>query len=199
MDDFDQSTFEDTAVAGPSEDDPDLDDDFGGSEEYEDPNQPDVAPVDYEVWVKRLRKHAEMPKYAHPGDAGVDLRFCPENPDDEIVLSPLGRTLVPTGIAIALPPGTEAQIRARSGLSFKEGLTLINGVGTIDQGYRGEILVPMINLSLEKKTISAGTRIAQMVIQQLPSIEFTQVDTFDAVEEEEPSRGEGGFGSTGTA
>ncbi len=132
----------------------------------------------------------ELPHYETSGSAGMDIRA---NLDTPIQLSPLERKLIPTGIHIELPVGYEAQIRPRSGLSFKRGLTCINTPGTIDSDYRGEIKVIMINLSQEIQEICHGERIAQMVIAQYETVEWNPVDTLGTTE-----RGAGGFGSTGT-
>ncbi|OJU50241.1 MAG: deoxyuridine 5'-triphosphate nucleotidohydrolase [Bacteroidales bacterium 45-6] len=130
-----------------------------------------------------------LPEYATPLSAGMDLRA---NIDQPIVMKPLERTLVPTGIFIALPEGYEAQIRPRSGLAFKHGITVLNTPGTIDADYRGEIRVILVNLSAEDFTINDGERICQMVIAKHETVEWTPVEKLgDTV------RGEGGFGHTG--
>ncbi len=132
----------------------------------------------------------ELPKYETTGSAGMDLKA---NIDEAITLNPLERKLVPTGLFIALPIGYEAQVRARSGLSIKKGITLINAVGTIDSDYRGEIKVPVVNLSNDQYELQPGERIAQMIIAKYERVNWQQVDTLD-----ETDRGSGGFGSTGT-
>ena len=130
-----------------------------------------------------------LPSYETKGSAGVDLQAYIESP---IVLKPMERSLVPTGLFIELPEGYEAQVRARSGLAIKHGISLVNGIGTIDSDYRGEIKVILINLGDKDFTINNGDRIAQMVF-----IKHEQVD-FELVEElEETQRGAGGFGHTG--
>ena len=130
-----------------------------------------------------------LPSYETLGSAGMDLRA---NLTSTIELKPMERTLVPTGLFIELPHGFEAQIRPRSGLAVKKGLTMLNTPGTIDSDYRGEIKVIVINLSTETQIIEHGERVAQMVISK-----FEQIN-WEAVEElEETSRGAGGFGSTG--
>lgn len=134
-------------------------------------------------------KHA-LPKYETEGSAGMDLRA---NLGESIVLKPMERKLVPTGLFIALPDGYEAQIRPRSGLSFKRGLTLINAVGTIDSDYRGELMVPIVNLSAETQMIEDGERIAQMVLARYERAVLTSVASLS-----ETKRGEGGFGHSGT-
>ncbi|HAQ39785.1 MAG TPA: dUTP diphosphatase [Clostridiales bacterium] len=131
----------------------------------------------------------KLPAYETKGSAGVDLQAYVEEP---IVLKPLGRALVPTGIFIELPEGYEAQVRARSGLAIKHGISLVNGIGTIDSDYRGEIKVILINLGDKEFTINSGDRIAQMVF-----IRHEQAD-FELVEElGDTERGAGGFGHTG--
>lgn len=130
-----------------------------------------------------------LPEYATAGSSGMDIRAFIEAP---IVLQPMQRALIPTGIMIELYDNVEAQIRPRSGLAIKQGLTCLNTPGTIDADYRGEIKVIMINLSEEPQTIQSGDRIAQMVIQQVEKISWQLVEQIDATE-----RGEGGFGSTG--
>lgn len=129
-----------------------------------------------------------LPAYQTSGSAGVDLRAYLEQP---VTLQPLERQLIPTGLHIALPNGYEAQIRARSGLSTKHGITLINAVGTIDSDYRGEIKIGLVNLSNQAYTIEPGERVAQMIISQYEQVKFELVDELD-----ETDRGEGGFGST---
>ena len=133
-------------------------------------------------------KHA-LPKYETPLSAGVDLRA---NIDEPIVLQPLARGLVKTGLFIALPEGYEAQIRPRSGLAFKNGLTVLNSPGTIDADYRGEIGVILVNLSNDTFTIQDGERIAQMVVAKCEQAQFVETEILNETE-----RGAGGFGSTG--
>ena len=130
-----------------------------------------------------------MPSYQTPGSAGMDLYAEIEEP---IVLQPNERTLVPTGLFIELLQGYEAQIRPRSGLAIKQGITCLNTPGTIDSDYRGEIKIILINLSNEVQTINPGDRIAQMVIAKYESITWSETQNLDSTE-----RGEGGFGSTG--
>jgi len=133
-------------------------------------------------------KH-ELPTYASVAAAGMDLRA---NLSESIVLKSLERTLVATGLFIELPIGFEAQIRPRSGLAFKNGLTVLNSPGTIDADYRGEIKVILVNLSKEDFVINDGERVAQMVIAKHEQADWMEVDQLD-----ETARGEGGFGSTG--
>ena len=130
-----------------------------------------------------------IPEYATEQSAGVDLRA---NIEDGILLEPLSRALVGTGLYIQLPKGFEAQIRPRSGLAAKHGITVLNTPGTIDADYRGEIKVILINLSHQSFVVNPGERIAQMIIAAHEKVEFNVVDKLD-----ETARGEGGFGSTG--
>ena len=133
--------------------------------------------------------HQPLPKYATPQSAGMDLRANLEEP---IILRPLERRLIPTGLHIALPAGYEAQVRPRSGLALKKGITVLNSPGTIDADYRGEVGVLLINLSQEDFVVNDGERIAQMVIARHEQGEFEAVDVLDETE-----RGEGGYGHTG--
>lgn len=130
-----------------------------------------------------------LPKYETTGSAGMDLHA---NIDSEILLKPMGRVLVKTGLFMALPEGYEAQIRPRSGLAYKKGLTVLNSPGTIDADYRGEIGVILVNLSEEPFIIKDGERIAQMVIAPYTRAELINVEVLSSTE-----RGVGGFGSTG--
>ena len=133
--------------------------------------------------------HQPLPQYATPQSAGMDLRA---NLDAPVMLKPLERKLIPTGLHIALPVGYEAQVRPRSGLALKKGITVLNTPGTIDADYRGEIGVILINLSQEDFVIEDGERIAQMVIARHEKGELIAVEVLDETE-----RGEGGFGHTG--
>ena len=133
--------------------------------------------------------HQPLPAYATVQSAGMDLRA---NIDEPIVLKPLERRLIPTGLHIALPAGYEAQVRPRSGLALKKGITVLNSPGTIDADYRGEVGVLLINLSQEDFVVNDGERIAQMVIARHEQAEFVEVDVLDETE-----RGEGGYGHTG--
>lgn len=135
------------------------------------------------------RGHQQLPAYATPQSAGMDLRA---NLDAPITLHPMERRLIPTGLHIALPEGYEAQVRPRSGLALKHGLTVLNTPGTIDADYRGEIGVVLINLSQEDFVINDGERIAQMVIARHEQGDFVMVEELDETE-----RGEGGYGHTG--
>lgn len=135
------------------------------------------------------KSHHPLPEYATLQSAGMDIRA---NLDEPIVLQPMQRCLVPTGLYIALPAGTEAQIRPRSGLALKKGITVLNSPGTIDADYRGEIGIILINLSQEPFVIQDGERIAQMVIARYEQARWKPVDSL-----EETERGEGGFGHSG--
>lgn len=142
------------------------------------------------VNIKIVNKSANpLPSYATPGSAGMDLRA---NLSDDVTIKPLARAIVPTGIFIQLPEGYEAQIRPRSGLAAKSGITVLNTPGTIDSDYRGEICAILVNLSDKPFTIHNGDRICQMVIARHEFASFTQVDSLDSSE-----RGEGGFGHSG--
>ncbi len=140
------------------------------------------------VEIINKSKH-ELPSYATALSAGMDLRA---NLDTPIVLQPLQRTLVPTGLFMALPQGYEAQVRPRSGLAIKKGITVLNSPGTIDADYRGEVCVILVNLSNEPFTITDGERIAQMVIARHEQVEWCECEVLD-----ETDRGAGGFGHTG--
>lgn len=135
------------------------------------------------------RSHHQLPEYATAQSAGVDLRA---NLDEPIVMKPMERRLIPTGLFISLPVGFEAQVRPRSGLAIKKGITVLNTPGTIDADYRGEIGVILINLSQEDFTVNDGERIAQMIIARHEQAEWVQVETLDETE-----RGAGGFGHSG--
>jgi dUTP pyrophosphatase len=140
------------------------------------------------VRIKRLREEAYVPEYAHgpAEDAGLDLRAA-----EDITLAPGAPQLVPTGIAIELPPGHEAQIRPRSGLALKHAITLPNSPATIDPGYRGEIRVILLNLGKENYVVHRGDRIAQMVVARYETVEWEQGELSSS------ARGTGGFGSSG--
>lgn len=139
------------------------------------------------VAFKRLVPDAVLPAYAHPGDAGMDLCSA-----ESLVVPPGGRALVHTGLKMALPPGYEAQVRPRSGLALKRGVTVLNTPGTIDEGYRGEVGVILANFGECDFAVEKGDRIAQMVVAPVTRAEVAEVDELDATD-----RGEGGFGSTG--
>lgn len=135
------------------------------------------------------KSHHQLPQYATPQSAGVDLRA---NLNEPITLKPLQRALVPTGLYIALPPGFEAQVRPRSGLAIKKGITVLNSPGTIDADYRGEICIILVNLSEDPFVINDGERVAQMVIARHEQAEWQEVEVLDETE-----RGAGGFGHSG--
>lgn len=129
------------------------------------------------------------PEYATTGASGMDIRAAI---DEQVVLQPMERALLPTGLFVSIPEGYEIQIRPRSGLAIKQGITCLNTPGTIDADYRGEIKVILINLSAEEQIIQPGDRIAQMVLQKVERIEWQVTDSLD-----DTARGAGGFGSTG--
>ncbi len=143
------------------------------------------------VQIKRVR-HGKaavpLPRYMTDGSAGLDVAAAVE---DDVVLAPLERALVPAGFALALPAGYEAQIRPRSGLALKQGVTLVNSPGTIDSDYRGEVQLAMINLGSEPATIRHGDRVAQMVVQRVSRVRWEEVDELPP-----SARDAGGFGHT---
>lgn len=142
------------------------------------------------ISIKVINKgHQGLPAYATEQSAGMDLRA---NIDAPVTLRPMERRLIGTGLHIALPPGYEAQIRPRSGLALKHGITVLNSPGTIDADYRGEIMVLLVNLSSEDFIVNDGERIAQMVIAEYGKAGFVEVDELD-----DTARGEGGYGHTG--
>lgn len=143
------------------------------------------------VKIKVVNKgNQPLPIYETVSSAGMDLRA---NIDSPVLLKSLDRKLIPTGLHIALPEGYEAQVRPRSGLAFKKGITVLNTPGTIDPDYRGDVGVILVNLSNEDFVVQPGERIAQMIISKFEQAELIEVETLDETE-----RGEGGFGSTGT-
>ena len=137
--------------------------------------------------VKKLAADATVPNYAHPGDAGLDLYA-----NEAAELAPGASHRVKTGVAIQLPPGTEAQVRPRSGLAAKHAVTVLNTPGTIDEGYRGEVCVILVNHGTQPFAIEKGMKIAQMVIKPVITVDVEETDELS-----DTSRGEGGFGSTG--
>jgi len=139
------------------------------------------------IQIQREDKEVTLPNYAHPGDAGLDLYSA-----ESLVLKPGERKIVATGVRIALPVGYEAQVRPKSGLAAKHGISVVNTPGTVDAGYRGLIGVILINHGTEDFAIEKNMKIAQMVINKVENAEIEEVDSLD-----ETSRGEGGFGSTG--
>lgn len=140
------------------------------------------------VQIKRLHPEARLPDYQTSGSAAADLHARLDQP---VTLGPLERAVIPTGLAISLPQGLHAEVRARSGLSSKHGIALANGVGTIDADYRGELGVILINLSNEAFVVEDGMRIAQMLLIHYDQFEWEEVNELDAT-----TRGEGGYGST---
>lgn len=143
-----------------------------------------------DVSVKIInRSEHPLPAYQTPGSAGMDLRA---NLIAPVSLSPMQRQMIPTGIFIQLPPGYEGQVRPRSGLAIKHGLTCLNSPGTVDSDYRGELKVILINLSNDVHVINNGDRIAQLILAKVEKVEWKSVDTID-----ESHRGENGFGHTG--
>ncbi len=140
------------------------------------------------IKIKRLINDAILPSFAHPGDAGMDLCSI-----EDKILKPSESALIKTGLSIELPPNTEAQVRPRSGLAYKNAVTVLNTPGTIDEGYRGEIGVILINHGKENFHIEKGMRIAQMVIKPILEVTIEEITELSGT-----TRGEGGFGSTGT-
>ena len=136
---------------------------------------------------RKIDPAAILPSYAHPGDAGMDVRSV-----EDLVVEPGGRKLVRTGLVMMLPPGYEAQVRPRSGLALKNGVTVLNTPGTIDEGYRGEVGVILANLGAEPFRVEKGAKIAQIVIAPC-----TRAEIVETAEIDETTRGTGGFGSTG--
>ncbi|MDR0387562.1 MAG: dUTP diphosphatase [Treponema sp.] len=141
------------------------------------------------VRVSKADPAARLPEYATAGAAGADLRACLQAP---VCVPPLGRARIPTGLVLEIPAGYEGQVRPRSGLAFKQGITVLNSPGTIDSDYRGEVSVIIINLGDTDVTVKDGDRIAQLIIAPVYRVSFTE-----ARELSETDRGSGGFGSTG--
>ncbi|GAA2731716.1 dUTP diphosphatase [Pedococcus aerophilus] len=147
-----------------------------------------TGPIRVSLPVRRLDPDLPMPSYAHPGDAGADLHAA-----RDATLAPGERVLVPTGIALALPDGYVGLVHPRSGLAARHGITIVNAPGTVDAGYRGEILVNLVNLDpREAFTVRRGDRIAQLVVQQVAVADFVEVDSL-----EDTSRGDTGHGASG--
>jgi len=140
--------------------------------------------------IVKLRPDAVLPEYQTAGAAGADIHACIDEP---ITLQPLERRMIPTGLSMAIPVGYEVQIRARSGMSIKHGITMVNGIGTVDADYRGELGVLVINLGQEAFTIEPGMRIAQMVVAKYEVAAWNEVEVLD-----ETDRGVGGYGSSGS-
>ena len=143
--------------------------------------------------VVRLPHAHDLPAYETAGAAGLDLHAAVDAP---VVLEPGGRALVPTGLVIALPPGTEGQVRPRSGLAVRHGVTVLNSPGTVDEDYRGELKVPLVNLGTQAFVVRRGERIAQMVVARYERVRVEERSDVASLGETE--RGGGGFGSTGT-
>jgi dUTP pyrophosphatase len=137
--------------------------------------------------VKKLREGAQVPEYAHPGDAGLDLFAC-----ESVTLEPGKSAIIKTGIAIALPENTEGQVRPRSGLAAKHQISVLNTPGTIDEGYRGEVGVILVNFGAEAFVVDHGMKIAQLVVKPVLRVEVETVEDLS-----DTQRGAGGFGSTG--
>lgn len=146
--------------------------------------------MDQIVKITKLKQSAIIPTYQTEHAAGMDLHACLDAP---ITLQPMERAIIPTGFAIELPSGFEAQIRARSGLSIKHGITMVNGIGTIDADYRGDVGMLVINLGNDAFVVEPGMRIAQMVIARYERVTWQESDALS-----ETKRGDGAFGSTGT-
>ncbi len=143
-----------------------------------------------EVRVKKLHKLARLPHYQTDQAAAMDVHACLDAP---MILQPLQRAMVPTGLAVELPAGYEMQVRARSGLSIKHGITMVNGVGTVDADYRGELNILLINLGQEAFTIEHDMRVAQLLVTKYEQVRWTLTED----ELSETARGSSGFGSTG--
>lgn len=148
---------------------------------------PDLQSDELTLQVVRLDPGVALPTYAHEGDAGLDLAAA-----GDVTLEPMGRVAVPTGLAVAIPTGWVGLVHPRSGLARRHGVTVANAPGTIDAGYRGEIVVLLINLGTDVVTLEAGDRIAQLLLQPVGRAEIVEVEALD-----ETARGDGGFGSTG--
>ncbi|MEX2504297.1 MAG: dUTP diphosphatase [Egicoccus sp.] len=144
---------------------------------------------DVQLRVRRLRDDALLPAYAHPGDAGLDLASV-----EAVTLGPGERAAVPTGLAVAIPEGWVGLVHPRSGLARRHGVTVANAPGTIDAGYRGQVLVLLCNLGQETVILEQGERVAQLLLQRVGNAVVEEVDDLDAT-----ARGEGGFGSSGRA
>jgi dUTP pyrophosphatase len=150
--------------------------------------------MSYPLRVRRLDhgRDLPLPRYETAGAAGLDL-VAAHPADAPLILAPMARALVPTGLVIQLEPGYEAQVRPRSGLAFRHGITVLNAPGTVDADYRGEVQVLLVNLGQEPFTITRGMRIAQMVVAPVTTVALVEVDEVD-----DTGRSAGGFGSTGT-
>jgi dUTP pyrophosphatase len=142
-----------------------------------------------QVRVNKVRAEAILPKYMSPGAAGCDITACVETP---MKIEPGKRAAIPTGLAFEIPEGYEIQVRPRSGMAFKQGLTVVNAPGTIDSDFRGEVMILVVNLGDSSVEVKPGDRVAQLVLQQVQQIEWQEVGDLSSTE-----RGAGGFGSTG--
>ncbi len=153
-----------------------------------------TAPVLRFSWLEGADRDLPLPAYETAGAAGADLRanLAPETREAGLTLAPMQRRIVPTGLSVEIPSGFEMQLRPRSGLAFKHGLTLVNTPGTIDSDYRGPLGVLLVNLGNAPSTVAHGDRIAQMIVQRLPEVELCESETLP-----ETPRGAGGFGHTG--
>jgi dUTP pyrophosphatase len=141
-----------------------------------------------DIWIRRLDDDVPLPSYAHPGDAGADLTTTVD-----VTLEPGQRTLVPTGISLALPEGYVGLVHPRSGLAARSGVSIVNAPGTVDAGYRGEVQVLLVNLDPQERVeLRRGDRVAQLVVQRVETARFVEVDQLPA-----SARGSGGYGSTG--
>jgi dUTP pyrophosphatase len=156
-----------------------------------DATQDQDAPCETVVHCRRLRPRARLPERMTPGASGFDLEACLDGP---LVIEPGARALIPTGLMLAIPPGFEGCVRARSGLALRHGIGLANAPGTIDSDYRGEVGVILVNWGPERFTVMPGDRVAQLVIQELPLARLAWAEELPGTE-----RGDGGFGHTGTA
>ena len=142
------------------------------------------------IKIKKLSNEVSIPKYETPGSSGMDLSACIEQ---DVIINPGDKAIIPTGFSLSIPEGYEVQIRPRSGLAAKKGITVLNTPGTIDSDYRGEIKVILINFDKNKFTVKNGERIAQMVVCPVEQVDMEEVEELS-----ETGRGAGGFGSTGT-
>ncbi|GAB2937201.1 dUTP diphosphatase [Rhodococcus aerolatus] len=157
------------------------------------PDRSDADPAVLQVRARRLDRGLPLPRRAHPGDAGLDLHAA-----REVVLAPGARASVPTGLAVALPAGTVGLVHPRSGLAARAGVTVLNAPGTVDAGYRGEVVVTLVNHDpAETVTLRRGDRIAQLLVQRVETVELVEVDDADWPGASE--RGTAGHGSSGTA
>ena len=166
---------------------PDRSADRPGVDDQDHGDRDGTLAADLHLEVVRLDPSVPLPAYAHDGDAGMDLTAAAE-----VTLAPMGRAAVPTGLAVAIPPGWVGLVHPRSGLARRHGITVANAPGTIDAGYRGELMVLLINLGTEAVTLERGDRIAQLLLQPVGRATVVEVARLD-----DTTRGHGGFGSTG--